>query len=476
MVGEGVVHSTSTRVRLVVVAVAAVVCAALGPATAGAEGGSGQPDLEVTWMKGYEAPGTPAKLNRVGVIKIGPEDAKNVLVLVPGTSAGSAYFVPLANDVVESTDDWQVWSVERRENQLEDHSVLDKAKRGKVSQQELFDYYLGYLSDPSIEPHHEPVEDASVPFARDWGMNVTVEDLHRVVKAAGKLGGEVVLGGHSLGGTITTAYATWDFNGKAGVEDLAGLVYIDGGSNPAPVTPEEATFSLQGLAGGSPWLSFGGIPAPLAGVFGALGGTSTITDPDSLGIGQNWPLFPANLKAPVQVTTEAEFGYALDAETSPMSLRAAQVNAGHLADSGDPRGWDRAGEITPLERFAAMFSGIDVKDADGVAWYHPQRLTIDSRAVAAGNGNATQDVLDVHATHGDAIDVPIYAFGAALGGQRVLDAATALASQSDLTDSKLTLINRDTTYTHNDPSAAAPDNEFVDNLLPFLQKIGKKGR
>jgi pimeloyl-ACP methyl ester carboxylesterase len=468
------VRSTSIRSRLAALAVVAVVVAGIVPSTAVAERGPGQPDLEVTWMKGYEAPGTPEDLNRVGVIKIGPEDAKNVLVLVPGTSAGSGYFVPLARDVVDATDDWQVWSVERRENQLEDHSVLGRAKRGKAEPQEVFDYYLGYLTDSSIDPHHEPVEDEAVPFARDWGMNVTVEDLHRVIKAAGKLGGDVVLGGHSLGGSITTAYATWDFDGKAGVENLSGLVYIDGGSDPAPVTPEEANFALQGLAGGSPWLSFGGIPAPLAGVFGALGGAATIVYPDSPGIAQNWSAFPASLKPPVQVTNEAQFGYALDVETSPMGLRAAQVNAGRLAESGDPRGWDRAGEITPIQRYAAMFSGIDVKRADGVAWYHPQRLTIDSRAVAAGNANPTQDILDVHAMHGDAIDVPIYAFGAALGGQAVLDRATALATQSGLPESKLTLINHQTTYTHNDPSAASPDNEFVDNLLTFLEKIGKK--
>ena len=476
MVGEGVVHSTSTRVRLAALAAIAVMCAALGPATAGARGGSGQPDLEVAWMKGYEAPGTPEGLNRVGVIKIGPDDAENVLVLVPGTSAGSGYFVPLARDVVEGTDDWQVWSVERRENQLEDHSVLDRGKQGNATSQELFDYYLGYITDASIDPHSEPVDDAEVPYARDWGMNVTVEDLRRVVTAAGKLGGDVVLGGHSLGGTIVTAYATWDFDGTAGVEDLSGLVYIDGGSNPAPVTPEEATFALEGLAGGSPWLSFGGIPAPLAGVFASLGGTATIVYPDSSSIAQNWSAFPPNLKAPVQVTNKAQFGFALDVETSPMSLRAAQVNGGHLAESGDPRGWVRAGEITPIRRWAAMLSGIDVEGADGGAWYHPMRLTIDSRAVAAGNTNSAQDVLDVHATHGDAIDVPIYAFGAALGGQRVLDGAIALASQSGLPESQLTLINRETTYTHNDPSAATPDNEFVDNLLPFLDQIGKEGR
>ena len=36
-----------------------------------------------------------------------------------------------------------------------------------------------------------------------------------VVKLAKKRGRKVVVGGHSLGGSITTAYATWDFDGVA---------------------------------------------------------------------------------------------------------------------------------------------------------------------------------------------------------------------------------------------------------------------
>ncbi len=47
-------------------------------------------------------------------------------------------------------------------------------------------------------------------------MNVAVEDLHRVIEAAKALHGSVVLGGHSLGGSVVTAYATWNFNGKPG--------------------------------------------------------------------------------------------------------------------------------------------------------------------------------------------------------------------------------------------------------------------
>ena len=68
------------------------------------------------------------------MLKIGDPSARHILVLNPGTSAGSAYFKPLANDIVRLTEGrWQVWSVERRENQLEDQSVLDQFKQGQVT-------------------------------------------------------------------------------------------------------------------------------------------------------------------------------------------------------------------------------------------------------------------------------------------------------------------------------------------------------
>jgi hypothetical protein len=121
-----------------------------------------------------------------------------------------------------------------------------------------------------------------------------------------------------------------------------------------------------------------------------------------------------------------------------------------------------------------MLSGAGLIGVDGSAWYHPLRLTIDAGAVAAGNANPAQRVLGVKAVHGDDLSrhLRIYAFGAALGGQNVLDAARVLAGQSGIPDRRLTLINRQDTYAHNDPSAASPDNEFVDHLVPFLGKIG----
>ncbi|HZP40533.1 MAG TPA: hypothetical protein VFD84_03375 [Candidatus Binatia bacterium] len=424
-------------------------------------------------LRGFDAPGTPDALDRVGVLEIGPPAAKNVLILNPGTSASAAYFAPLAKTIVARAKGWQVWAVERRENLLEDHSVLDRAKAGAATPQELFDYYLGWLTNPAVTNHFQLIPDANVAFARDWGMRVEIEDLHRVVLAAKTVGRKIVMGGHSLGGSITTAYATWDFDGEPGAKALAGLVFIDGGSGPTPVTPEQASASLLALQSGSPWLSFGGIPAPFAGLFNATGSLGALLDPDSPSIGQTFALLPANLKPPVRVTNLAQYGWALDTETSPPALVAAQAHLGHLAASGDPRGWDQAGEITPIQRYAEMFSGLGLPGLDGTAWYHPLRLTIDAGAVAAGNPNPAQAILDVRATHGH--DLPkrlrIYAFGAALGAERVLDAARILAEQSGIRASHLTLVDRHETYAHNDPNSADPVNDFVSALLPFLAEV-----
>jgi len=431
--------------------------------------------VRFTWMRGYDDPATPDDLDRVGVLKVGSDFARNVLVLVPGTSAGSAYFLPLAQDIVRETRGrWQVWSVERRENQLEDQSMLDRYKQRQVTDRQAFDYYLGWLTDPTVADHFQLIDDASVTYAKGWGMNVEVEDLHRVVERAEWGGRNVVLGGHSLGGTITTAYATWDFDGVPGARGLSGLVYIDGGSRTTPVTVDQATQSLAALAQGSPWLAFGGIPAPFLGLYSATGSTAAIVDPNAPSLGQQFSLLPANLKPPVPATNEAQFGYAVDPATSPPNLAAAQAHVGHLAASGDPRGWDSTGALSPVQRYAAMLSGSGLHDIDGSAWYHPLRLTIDAGAVANGNANPAQAVLDVDATHGHDLDpgTRIYAFGAALGGQSVLDSATALAAQSGIPSSNLTLVNRAATYAHNDPSAASPVNDFLAALIPFLAGTG----
>ena len=154
------------RTPLLVVVACAVALAIL------ASGAAAAPSVRFQSLSGVKAPSTPAQYNRVGILQIGPRNAHNVLVLNPGTSASAAYFVPLAKTIVSEVKGWQVWAVERRENLLEDQSVLDAAKAGQATGQQVFNYYLGWLSDSSISPHFQLIPDADVAYARDWGMKV----------------------------------------------------------------------------------------------------------------------------------------------------------------------------------------------------------------------------------------------------------------------------------------------------------------
>ena len=457
-----------TRIRLLGIAVVSSAAMALSAGSATA--------LSVHWMKGFAASNTPAKYNRVGVLKVGSAHAKNVLVLEPGTSAGSAYFVPLAQWIVSKLHGWQVWSIERRENLVEDQSELNLAKRGRASGNDLFNYYLGYLANPSIKKHFITPSGSAFSFAKGWGMNVAVQDLHRVIGAARKLGGKVVLGGHSLGGSVVAAYATWNFAGKPGARDLAGLVFDDGSSfRTESAAQAQAALSALNAPGASPWLTFGGIPSPYAGLFVMTGSEGALIDPNSPSTGQKFPLLPSALKPSVPVTNLAQFGFALNVGTSPTTLGAAQAHLGRGVAAGGPvHGWDGRGALTPIKRFATMFAGPGIQNTDGSEWYFPQRLTDDTGAVANGIANPAQSVLNVHSTFGRSLPrrLKMYAFATSLGQHFVIDAVRQLARQSHIPSRNVTLINRAGTYAHNDPNGAYPHNVFFDHLVPFLRGIG----
>jgi pimeloyl-ACP methyl ester carboxylesterase len=456
--------------------------------------------LKVDWMPAPAAPGTPTvfnaphlkknvDLNQVGVIKLGRHSAKNVMVIEPGTSGGGAYFVPLARALVERLPNWQIWAVERRENLLEDQSFFNRAKHGKATAAEVFHYYLGWLTESSKKAHLEFLPET--PFAREWGMNVAVEDLHTVIESAKSLGGKVVLAGHSLGGTVVTAYATWDFSGKAGADGLSGLVFDDGGSSPTSISRATAEEELSKLSTSTPWLAFGGIGSPFLGLFSSVGAMSTVLAPEEASLAEGFALLPSDLKAkngkgePIPATNEAEFGYGVNVGTSPPSLVAAQVHAGagieEVAKEDGLFGWNGSGAISPLKRYAEMLAGTGVNGADGSEWYFPARLTIDTGAVADGNYNEAQEVLGEHAIHGHELPTSLKMLAISteldkLGGFSTLTAAEVLAEQSGIPSSNLTLINREDEYAHNDPNAADPNGEiegniFYKELIPFLEGI-----
>jgi pimeloyl-ACP methyl ester carboxylesterase len=416
----------------------------------------------------------PVASDRVRVLQQGPSTAKHVLVLMPGTSAGAASFRPVAKALLARLPGWQVWSVDRRENTLKDESVLRQAQLGKVTGQQLFDYYLGWIANPDAPAtHFAPVSDAAASYARDWGMRVTVEDLHRVVRLARRGGRKVVLGGHSLGGTITTAYATWDFAGRAGAKDLAGLVYIDGGSGGgrAAVTPAAARKELAAIGAGSPFLDLTGLGLPWsAGVFNAVGSTLALREPDAPSLLQAWRFLPATLKPPVTASNAAAYGYAVDTQTGPKSLALVQSHLGQLAASGDPRGFVDGG-LAPVSRAATVFAG--APGMDGSSWYHPRRLSLDGGAVNDGLPTPAQKLLGLRTTRGRDVHVPIYAFSTSLGADRVLNAARTLGRQSHVPARDTTLVDRAATYAHIDPISASPaKNDFVKTVVRFLRRIG----
>ena len=135
---------------------------------------------KVNWMAGFPAAGTPSKYNKVGVIKVGPRSAKNVLVLEPGTSAGGAYFVPLAKwIVVESAGLAGVVGRAAREPArgpvgAEPGQAAQATRRPSCSTTTS----ATWRTRPSRSTSSS-IPNSTVEFAKQWGMKVAVEDLHR---------------------------------------------------------------------------------------------------------------------------------------------------------------------------------------------------------------------------------------------------------------------------------------------------------
>ena len=434
--------------RLLAVAVAALLVAA-APASA------------QTTVKGVDGPG-PSRYDKVRVVKSGPASAKRVLVIVPGTSASAGNTAQIGADIAQRLKGWQVWSVARRETLLEDHATFERAMRGEVSPAQVFDYYLGWLANSQVTDHVKIPADADVAYARRWGMATAIGDLHRVVEKA-RAGGrrKVVLAGHSLGGTIAVAYATWDFAGRAGARDLEGLVLIDGGSGRTPLkTRAAARKAVKELGTGSPFLDLSGNGVPWSlGVFAELGATLSRIEPTAPARLTAFPLLPASLRAPVPVTNRGGFGYGVDSETarrsspSRTSTRATWPSRATRTTGSTP-------SSPAIARAESLFIG-------GTSWFHPRRLSLDGSAVNGGVKTPAQGVLGLRAWHAKQLRIPVYAFETSLGDGRVIRGARRLARRSRFAK----YVDRSATYAHLDPLAAAPGrNDFLKTVLPFLRR------
>jgi len=457
-----------------------VLLAACSASPSSPPAGAFKPSLGATStfsVPGVSAPGTPTRYDKVMVRRFGSPHATNVLVLVPGTLAGAADFDIVGPYLADHVPNLQVWAEMRREGALEDNAMLLNVLNGKATLQQAFNYYLGWITDSTISPHYQPLKTSDYRFADQWGLAVAMGDLHNVVELA-RDGGKrtVFLGGHSLGGAEASIYPVWDFDGRGGYQDIAGIIGIDGDAGLAngfggmPTTSAAtANAALAKLQAGSPWLDLLGFGLPwIVGPFAELGSLAALKEPQARSINQEFSLLPAELKPSFPATNEGLLGYAFDASTSPAALALIHVHSGHLAATGSPRAWVDAGP-TPVQDIAYAFSREPLGPVD---WYFPARLSIDVEAAAALTQTPAANVLGLRLGHLHQVDVPMYVIQTSLGGtdDAVADAARAFQRQSKIPS--VTVVDKRATYSHLDPLLATPSkNAFLQTVVPWIEKV-----
>ena len=303
------------------------------------------------------------------VERFGPASARTVLVLVPGSASGAGAFGFIGPRSRPPRAGLQVWAVERREHAFEDTSVIE---RGDPDQSLAY-----YLQGQPVDGHtFRPPPASEVGFMAKWGLGLLLGDLRRVIRKARAGGRRVILGGHSLGASAAEAYASWDFDGRPGHRDLAGLVLIDGGLDGGIEQPTLAQARAQlhefetaprfdPFNQGAPWVY---------GVASAIAGLYAQHQPQNRSPLDAVALVPAAVQPPFPSTNQTWLGWARNLLYPAQGPAAA--HAGHPAATGNPRAWVD-GDITPIARLARWLAQAPINTVD---WYVPRRLLLDVQA------------------------------------------------------------------------------------------------
>lgn len=176
----------------------------------------------------------PKGCDRIGYLRFrdarGPRKARKadaVFVTMPGIFAGAGSLDIFARNMVRTAHAHgrhvEVWTLDRRSNCLEDHYGVDAGKKRRNYRLAMKYYYHGAAINGRKFAGFRSQQDAQ--FLKAVGLDQTVRDEYTVIKRGmpRKLRRKKVFcGGHSLGGPLTTAFAGWDFDGKAKTKRDAG--------------------------------------------------------------------------------------------------------------------------------------------------------------------------------------------------------------------------------------------------------------
>jgi len=220
-------------------------------------------------------PSHPAACDKLNFLRIrhilgpdNPSNADRILIAQPGILEGaSAFYNVAANLVTRAYDEKgkfvEFWAIDRRSNCLEDMNGLRLA-RETGNLHDMVDYY--YRNKPYhgqyFQGYFKPLSD-DVKWLVEMGMEQTLKDWNEVITRGipdpTVRQQKVYIGGHSLGGFLTGAFACADFDG-----DLTTLA--DAGYNQAA-----GYFALDSLITSDPLLSVqGGDSATLRYLMGKI--------------------------------------------------------------------------------------------------------------------------------------------------------------------------------------------------------------
>lgn len=454
---------------MVVAVLAALSCPALLTTPARAADLDG---VRVT-IRGAPAPG-PARLDRVFMREYGPPTARTILVLDPGSPGSQGNYAKLAPWLVARVPGLQVWAIDRRSNALEDVSVFER-HRPLAS----LAYYL--LGLPVGGRTFRPITGHTAPYIRRWGAAVAIADLHRVILAARRGGRRVILGGHSAGAVTVPAYAAWDFNGRPGYRDLAGLLQIDGAEFGAferylrgtPYYPPYTTRGQaeRGLASHDRMSPFGiaGAPLPVPlwtiGVLPEIACQLALAHPQGASVLQS--VIPPGLRPLIGLPREAITNEAFMGVYTTNGLASAfQMRTGHLARSGSPRRWVN-GPYSSVPSVCATFTQ---EPGNGFEWYYPARLDVDLfQGMETLRPTPAARYLGLRPFHLREVDTPVYAFQTGLSGGGVLNGTRAFIRASSVRSHWL---YQDPRMGHFDPLVDFPaHNRFIQTVVPWLRDL-----